>query len=472
MNPPATSTQSAAVNLATSNEIETGQPNVRMAWPARPLFTATRMVNSTKRIRRFASGLFILLAIMTVVVALLPWQQSARGTGSVLAFKPGERQQVISSPVEGIVAGVPEDLFEGMPVKQGDLLLEIKPLAADLQQQLEGQLTNLEGKLKTEEAKAAAYAEVVAATKNSRDAAVRAAMEDIKAAEAKLSAKEKLIPGYESKLNQATLNYNRQRSLERQQIAATKELEKERVNLDFARAELNSVLQEVEQAKAELQSKKEALEEKRNDAQSKVDKAIADQQAAFGAMETVRKEMRDLQIKQGELDRLSIHAPRDGFIHRLPVFIGGQMVKKGDYLLTFVPKTDDHAVELLIRGNDMPLVEPGDHVRLQFEGWPALQFSGWPSVAVGTFGGEVALVDPTDDGTGQFRVLVTPTVGEPWPEDAYLRQGVRANGWVMLGTVSLAFEIWRQLNGFPPVIEPDSKKESGKDAAKRPKLPK
>ena len=88
-----------------------------------------------------------------------------------------------------------------------------------------------------------------------------------------------------------------------------------------------------------------------------------------------------------------------------------------------------------VSGNDMPLIHEGDRVRLQFEGWPAVQFVGWPSVAVGTFGGKVNRVFPTDDGQGNFRVVVTPDnhfeQGDGWPDDRYLRQGVRANGWVL-----------------------------------------
>jgi hypothetical protein len=40
----------------------------------------------------------------------------------------------------------------------------------------------------------------------------------------------------------------------------------------------------------------------------------------------------------------------------------------------------------------------------------------------------------------------------PWPDSRWLRQGVRANGWVLLQRVPLWYEVWRQLNGFPPVI--------------------
>ena len=159
-------------------------------------------------------------------------------------------------------------------------------------------------------------------------------------------------------------------------------------------------------------------------------------------------------------------------IVRLPVYERGQTVKEGDALFTIVPDSSEHAVELWISGNDTPLVTPGDHVRLQFEGWPALQFAGWPSVAVGTFGGQVVAVDATDDGTGKFRLQVRPDPDDvPWPSERFLRQGVRANGWVMLSQVPLWYEVWRQLNGFPPVVAKDASQAESMKVPKKPKLP-
>lgn len=170
------------------------------------------------------------------------------------------------------------------------------------------------------------------------------------------------------------------------------------------------------------------------------------------------------EVKLSQQQNQVIKAPRDGIILRVKHGTGGVMVKKGDYLLTFVPETSQPAAEIFIRGNDLPLVYPGRHVRLQFEGWPAVQFSGWPSVAVGTFGGEVISVDPSVQQNGKFRVLVAPTKDESWPEMIYLRQGTRAYGWVLLGNVKIGYEIWRQLNGFPPSMEknPNLIKYSGK----------
>ena len=151
---------------------------------------------------------------------------------------------------------------------------------------------------------------------------------------------------------------------------------------------------------------------------------------------------------------------------------GVRLLKEGDALFTIVPDTSERVVELWVSGNDMPLIRKGDHVRLQFEGWPAVQFAGWPSVAVGTFGGEVAAIDPADDGKGKFRVQVKPPRTRSGPPNDYLRQGVRANGWVMLSQVRLGYEIWRQLNGFPPVISPEEPSGDSKDDQKKVPLPK
>ncbi len=159
------------------------------------------------------------------------------------------------------------------------------------------------------------------------------------------------------------------------------------------------------------------------------------------------------EVKLSQQQNQMIRAPRDGQILRVRPGTGAVFLKKGDYIVTFVPETTKPATEIFINGNDLPLVYPGRHVRLQFEGWPAVQFSGWPSVAVGTFGGRVFSVDPSVQQNGKFRVLIEPTEEEPWPDMTYLRQGTRAYGWVLLDTVKIGYELWRQLNGFPPSIE-------------------
>ena len=146
-----------------------------------------------------------------------------------------------------------------------------------------------------------------------------------------------------------------------------------------------------------------------------------------------------------------VRAPRDGVILRVYAGDAATFVKAGDVVASFVPDNVDRAIELFIDGRDVALVRPGAKVRLQFEGWPVVQFSGWPSIAVGTFGGVVAVVDPSAQSNGRFRVLVTddPEAEIPWPDQRFVRFGSTARGWVLLETVPVGYEIWRQLNNFP-----------------------
>lgn len=205
----------------------------------------------------------------------------------------------------------------------------------------------------------------------------------------------------------------------------------------------------VETALINLQRQNSLLEKglsaKRNYEQAKLEhtKYLVDE--ANAAAELARMDIRlSRQLTQ------EVKAPADGTILKIVSGQGAQIVKAGQTLAVLVPETDSRAVEIWVSGNDIPLVYEGRKVRLQFEGWPALQFSGWPSVAVGTFGGQVSLVDAADNGEGKFRIVVQPDTSDLWPEPRYLRQGVRTVAWVLLDEVTLGYELWRKFNGFPP----------------------
>jgi len=149
-----------------------------------------------------------------------------------------------------------------------------------------------------------------------------------------------------------------------------------------------------------------------------------------------------------------VRAPRDGFIQSLNAGDAATFIKAGDVLATFVPDGAMRVVEIFIDGRDVALVRPGDQARIQFEGWPAVQFSGWPSVAVGTFGGRVIAVDRSAQIDGRFRVLIAEEKfeGYGWPEERYVRFGAAVQAFILLETVPVGYEIWRQLNNFPPQL--------------------
>ncbi|MGE7204289.1 efflux RND transporter periplasmic adaptor subunit [Sphingomonas sp. NPDC019816] len=145
-----------------------------------------------------------------------------------------------------------------------------------------------------------------------------------------------------------------------------------------------------------------------------------------------------------------VRAPRDGRIQNLNAATGGAYVSAGTTLAVVAPEQVERAVELMIDGRDVPLLRPGRPVRLEFEGWPAIQFSGWPSVAYGFFDGRVRSIDPNANAQGLFRILVEPMPGKPaWPERRFVRLGGKVYGWVQGETVTVGYELWRQLNDFP-----------------------
>lgn len=149
-----------------------------------------------------------------------------------------------------------------------------------------------------------------------------------------------------------------------------------------------------------------------------------------------------------------VRAPRDGRIQQLNAAAGGALVSAGTVLATVAPERVERAVELFVDGRDVALVRPGQAVRLEFEGWPAIQFSGWPSIAQGLFDGRVRGIDPTAGADGLFRVLVDPAPGtRPWPDRRFIRLGAKVRGWIQMETVSVGYELWRQLNDFPLEFE-------------------
>jgi hypothetical protein len=67
----------------------------------------------------------------------------------------------------------------------------------------------------------------------------------------------------------------------------------------------------------------------------------------------------------------------------------------------------------------------------------------------------VKVIDRIDT-KGKYRILVVPDpADEPWPEQ--VRVGSGAYGWALLKDVPIWYEMWRQLNGFPPDYMGDAK---------------
>jgi hypothetical protein len=98
---------------------------------------------------------------------------------------------------------------------------------------------------------------------------------------------------------------------------------------------------------------------------------------------------------------------------------------------------------------DLALLNIGQDVRLQFDGYPAIVFSGWPNSSYGTFSGKISAIESNRNENGKFRTLIIPdTTQKNWPSNLKIGTGVQ--GFALLNNVPIWYEFWRQLNGFPP----------------------
>ena len=400
------------------------------------------------RLTRFCAACFVFLILGLL---FLPWQQFVRGNGQVIAYDPLERPVVVEAPLSGRVEKA--YILDGKRVSKGDLLFELEDNDPEL-------LNNLKFLAETAKRRRGAVQMRVESLKAQLAEQERALLPMIAAFQAKVEAMSFAAKTAQQQYDRIKVLYEDERGLVSQRDYELALLERDRAHAEWmnAQAELQGVEPD---GKSKIQSTRASLESARSD------------------LESAEQSLQSLIIQVNQTQRQMVVAPRDGTVQQVQVTEGTYLKEKSP-LCTIIPETSKRLAEIYVRGNDMPLLVarhinekgenvPGSSVRVQFEGWPAVQFMGWPSVARGTFGGEVIMIDPASDSRGKFRVLVAPnpevnalwsddpSIGQDgWPGTKWLRQGVRANGWVLLRRVPLWFEIWRQLNGFPPSLAPSN----------------
>ena len=167
------------------------------------------------------------------------------------------------------------------------------------------------------------------------------------------------------------------------------------------------------------------------------------------------KNIADLAKAETEFSRQSsqrIIAPRKGIITRILPGEKNQLIKSGTPIVVFTPIMTRPAVEVWIDGNDAAYLSKGMKAQVQFEGWPSIQIPGWPALAINTFEGVVYLVDQASSYDGKFRVLLTPAAN--WPSQNLLRLGMNARSYIKIRDSFVIREVWRIMNGFPPLQEP------------------
>ncbi|GAB3826782.1 biotin/lipoyl-binding protein [Pontibacter rugosus] len=346
--------------------------------------------------------------------------------------------------------------MEGTLVNKGDTiarLSEIKEkymdpnLLANLGQQLEAK----QGSATATGAKAQAMQEQIKALQEGLGFSLQKARNKIEQTRLKLQSDSMDVVAQRTDLAIAEAQFARQENLYQQGLKSLTELEQRRLKLQEAQAKLLSVINKFDATRAELQNTRTELNSLQAEYADKIAKAEAELSATrsyvFGTEAEVAKLQSEYTSTEVRSQYYHIVAPQTGYLVRTLKAGIGETVKEGEPLATIMPNNPQLAAELYVNALDLPLIKPGDDMRLQFEGWPALVFSGWPGASFGTFGGTVAVIDNTGT-NGQYRLLVVPDPEqEEWPDA--LRVGSGVQGWAMLNTVPIWYEIWRQLNNFP-----------------------
>lgn len=409
------------------------------------------MVETPSALKRWITRASWFLVVLPLAFLPLPWQQNVTALGKVTAYAPSERVQTVDAPVSGLIQNW--YVQEGTQVKQGDVLLEISDTDPNFRQRLQAQRDNLQDKLLSKQSELAAYSLQRDNLSAGRDAKISAAQYKLDVANQKIRSAQEAVNSAQATLDAATMQVERLQRLLGDGLVSKRDTEVAERDHTIASRNLNSVQAQLQSAMAEAQSAQAEILQVRADTQAYLNAVTANINKIQGEVSDADNSLHSSEISLARQNMQKIIAPRDGTIFRLPVNSQSQIIKQGDPLLIIVPHTSKRAVELWVDGRDAPLITSDSTVRLEFEGWPAIQVPGWAQVGVGTFEGKIAFVDSTDNGSGQFRIMVVHKEGTPdWPEARFLRQGITTKGWVMLQEVSIGYELWRLLNGFPPRI--------------------
>ena len=415
-------------------------------------FSLFEEIRADKILKKLLLSFFLLF----LAVAFLPWTQNIRGNGQVTALSPSQRPQELNSVIDGRI----EEWYvqEGDYVEEGDTIIFIREIKDEyfdprLLERTQAQIDAKRQSLGFYEEKIDALKSQVVAIDENRQLKLNQAKNYLRQAELQIQADSIDFEAAQTNLDIAEKQLKRQRELYDEGLKSLTDLEARTSKFQEALAKKISVESKLLSSRNKLLNAKIELNSIYNEYTDKLQKARSSlfetQSMLQNAEAEVVKMENQLTNYQMRFGMYYITAPQNGYITRAVSTGIGENIKAGESLVSIMPAEIDYAVEMYIMPRDLPLFNVGNEVRLIFDGWPSIVFSGWPIVTYGTFGGEVVAIDRFISPNGKYRILIAQDPEEPeWPEA--LRVGGGASGLALLDIVPVWYEIWRQINGFPP----------------------
>jgi len=394
-------------------------------------------------------GLFLLLMF-------LPWTQNIRARGYVTTLKPDQRPQAVHS----IIAGRIEQWFvqEGDYVSKGDTILFISEIKDDyfdpnLLNRTDQQIQAKELTKKSYEEKVKALENQMEALKNMQRLKTEQARNKLLQAKLKVTADSIDYEAAKTNYTIAERQLGRMEELYNEGLKSLTELESRTLKLQETQAKVIGFESKLLSSRNQLINAQIELSAIENEYRDKLAKANSEKFSALSSSYTASVDVTKLQNQYSNYSfRTGLYyilAPQNGYITQAIQTGIGETIKDGTPIVSIMPAKYDLAVEMYVKPMDLPLLKRGQEVRFMFDGWPAIIFSGWPNVSYGTFGGRIVAIDNFTSQDSKYRILVAPDDQNiAWPEA--IRIGSGANGFALLNDVPIWYELWRQLNGFPP----------------------
>ena len=410
------------------------------------------MYNQKSKVRYW----FYICVGIFIIFLFLPWTQNIRAKGSVTTLFQDQRPQQVNTIIGGRV--MKWYIKEGDYVKAGDTLVQLSEVKTDyldpnLLDRTKDQLSGKQLSVEYYKNKVDITGQQINAINNGLQLKLNQLVNKLGQLNLKVQADSADAVAANNDFNIATIQYNRQKAMYDSGLVSLTQLEQRNQSFQNAMAKKISAENKLANSKQDLTITRIEMSAIQQENLEKVAKAQGDQYQSLTQIASGQADIAKLE------NQFASYTIRNGMYYVLASQSGqvvkaqkagiGEFVKDGDMIAEIVPDKIIYAVEMFVRPLDLPLLAPGQKVRFMFDGFPAIVFSGWPKASSGTFGGEIVAIESNVSMNGKFRVLVKEDPADkPWPYQ--LKMGTGAQGIALLKDVPVWYELWRNINGFPP----------------------
>lgn len=415
-------------------------------------FTEIYRHNKSSKVRRY---FFIIIGIMLGVL-FIPWTQNIRSAGSVTTLRQEERPQELNNIIPGRI--VKWWVKEGDFVKKGDTIVQLAEIKDDyldpqLLQRTVQQLSAEQMTIDYYQGKVSATGDQITALQNEQQLKLSSIDNKVVQTQRKVQSDSMKVIAARNEMLVADRQLEGATKMYEQGVIPLTEYERRKVMHQNVNAKLIGAQNDYSNSKQDLLilqlDRSAAIQEYAE----KIAKAAGDRfqsqsqiASGQGKVAKLQNQYSNYRIRNGQYFVL---APQDGQIIKAMKAGINEIVKEGEMIVQVVPGNYQLATEIWVKPMDLQLLAVGQKVRFMFDGFPAIIFSGWPQASYGTFGGEIVAIETNLSENGMFRVLVAEDKNDrKWPSDLKLGTGVVS--FALLNDVPIWYELWRQVNGFPP----------------------